>query len=499
MIATGQNAENRSIRPETRAEAKVPLARGLSGKLLILTILFVLLAEVLIFIPSVANFRLRWLEDRLNTAAAASIVLLRPEANELSRKVQNDILMATNAKAIAVRDAGVSRLLVVSEMPPVVDEHVDLGNVGPLEAMRDALRALLPAQARILRVYGPIGADNRIFEIIISDRGLHSAMLTYSRNVALLSLLISLITASLVFAVISRMLIRPIRKMTQSMLAFGAAPDDPARIIVPEDRGDEVGVAERELAAMQQQLHRTLGEQKRLADLGLAVSKINHDMRNILASAQLMSDRLANATDPAVKGFAPKLIRTLDRAVSYSEGVMTYGRTQEAPPSRRRLMLHELVDEVFGTLVLPDSKDIKCVNDVDPAFEIDADAEQLFRILTNLCRNAVQAMATDKAREVVRRLTVSADRQGTVSTIHVTDTGPGLPKKATENLFAAFRGSATSGGTGLGLAIAHELVRAHGGTIELVRNSGGHTEFAFSIPDQPLSLELARHERRRQA
>jgi signal transduction histidine kinase len=484
---------------ENVREDKVPLARGLSGKLLVLTILFVMLAEILIFIPSVANFRLRWLEDRLNTAAAASIVLLRPEANELSRKVQDDILMATNAKAIAIRDSGVSRLLVVSKMPPQVDEHIDLMAVGPFEAMHDALLALLPGQARTLRVYGPIGSEGRIFEIIISDNGLRSALLTYSRNVALLSLLISLITAGLVFAVISRMLIRPIRSMTRSMLAFGAAPDNPGRIIVPENRSDEIGVAERELAAMQQQLHRTLGEQKRLADLGLAVSKINHDMRNILASAQLMSDRLASAKDPVVKGFAPKLVRTLDRAVSYTEGVLTYGRTQEAAPKRRRLRLREIVEEIFGILVLPGNTDIELVNDVDREFEIDADTEQLFRILTNLCRNALQAMTSDRDASVVRRLTVSAEKRGSVSLIRVIDTGPGLPEKARENLFAAFRGSTRSGGTGLGLAIAQELARSHGGGIELEKSVGGHTEFVVSIPDQPINLEFTRNEKRRQA
>jgi len=306
-----------------------------------------------------------------------------------------------------------------------------------------------------------------------------------------------LITAGLVFAVISRMLIRPIRSMTRSMLAFGAAPDNPGRIIVPEKRGDEIGVAERELAAMQQQLHRTLGEQKRLADLGLAVSKINHDMRNILASAQLMSDRLANATDPVVKGFAPKLIRTLDRAVSYTEGVLAYGRTQEASPSRRRLKLHELIEEIFGMLVLPGNTGVELVNSVGSEFEVDADAEQLFRILTNLCRNALQAMASDNDASVVRRLTVSAERRGSVSNIRVIDTGPGLPAKARENLFAAFRGSASAGGTGLGLAIAQELARAHGGGIVLEKSIGGHTEFVISIPDQPINLELTRNEKRR--
>ncbi len=479
------------------AQDKVPLARGLSGKLLVLTVLFVLLAEVLIFFPSVANFRIRWLEDHLHTAAAAGIVLSQPELGGLSRKVQNEILMATDAKAIAVRDAGISRMLVVSEMPPTVDEHIDLANIGTFDAMRDALKTMTSGNGKILRVYGPVGADNRIFELVVPSNGLRNAMLIYSRNVAVLSLIISLITAGLVFAVLNRILIRPIREMTRSMLAFGAAPDDPSRIIVPEQRGDEIGVAERELSAMQQHLHETLGEQKRLADLGLAVSKINHDMRNILASAQLMSDRLARVKDPMVQSFAPKLVRTLDRAVGYTEGVLAYGRTQEAPPSRRRLRLCNLVDEVFGMLGQPEATSIEFANSVDPDFEVDADNEQLFRVLTNLCRNSIQAMTADRSTVLVRRLTVSAKREGSVVEILVTDTGPGLPKKARENLFAAFRGSARSGGTGLGLAIALELVRAHGGAIKLVESTGGHTVFSVQIPDQPVDLDEVRDAMRR--
>ena len=145
-------------------------------------------------------------------------------------------------------------------------------------------------------------------------------------------------------------MIRPIRTMTRSMLSFSRRPDDPGRVIVPEDRADEIGVAERELAGMQEHLRKTLGEQKHLADLGLAVSKINHDMRNILASAQLMSDRLRAVKDPTVQALAPRLVRALDRAVSYSEGVLAYGRTQEAPPARRRLRLRQLVDEVQSML-----------------------------------------------------------------------------------------------------------------------------------------------------
>ncbi|TIU04394.1 MAG: HAMP domain-containing histidine kinase, partial [Mesorhizobium sp.] len=208
----------------------------------------------------------------------------------------------------------------------------------------------------------------------------------------------------------------------------------------------------------------------------------NHDMRNILASAQLMSDRLRQVKDPTVQSFAPKLLRALDRAVAYSEGVLAYGRTQEPAPSRRRLRLRQLVDDVHGLLDIEEG--IEFINAVELTFEVDADSDQLFRVLTNLCRNSVQAMAADTESAVVRRLAVSAERLGSVSRITVSDTGPGLPPKARENLFAAFRGSARSGGTGLGLAIAHELIRAHGGTVELVESIGGRTVFAVTIPDQ---------------
>ena len=489
---------------ETEAKAgdqgatDVPLTRGLSLKLLVLTTIFVLIAEILIFLPSVASFKLRWLEERLGTAAAVSVVLLQGDPQSLSRAAQNDLLMAIGAKAIAVRDGGVSRLLVIAEMPPEVDEHIDLAATGPGEAIAGALDTLFSGGDRMLRVFGQVGESPTEFELILPDYRLRNAMLAYSGNVALLSLMISLFTATLVYAVIDRMMIRPIRAMTRSMLAFGQAPDDPGRIIEPEDRSDEIGVAERELAGMQQQLQKTLGEQKHLADLGLAVSKINHDMRNILASAQLLSDRLRGIRDPAVQAFAPKLLRALDRAVSYSEGVLAYGRTQEAPPSRRRLRLKQLVDEVEGMLGI-DAGGVEFVNAVDPAFEIDADSEQLFRILSNLARNAVQAIASDTESAIVRRLTISAERIGSVSRIYVADTGPGLPRQARENLFAAFRGSARHGGTGLGLAIAQELARAHGGAIELVESVGGRTVFAVTIPDQPVRLDEARNGLRRPA
>ncbi|WP_367715870.1 HAMP domain-containing sensor histidine kinase [Nitratireductor sp. GISD-1A_MAKvit] len=461
----------------------VPLTRGLSTKLLFLTVLFVMIAEVLIFIPSVANFGMQWMQQRLDNAAAVSIILMEGENDTLAPEIRDELLMATGVKAIAVRDADVSRILVVTDMPPEVDEHIDLDAITPPAAIARTFSTLFFGGDRMFRIFGTVGDTGKVFEILIPDTGLRNAMLIYARNVTFLSLIISLFTATLVFYAINRIMIRPIRAMTQSMLSFAAAPDDPGRIIEPEIRGDEIGVAERELARMQAALQKTLGEQKRLADLGLAVSKINHDMRNMLASAHLISDRLSTIEDPAVKSLTPRLLRTLDRAVTYSEGVLNYGRTQEAPPSRRRLRLHALVEEVRNVLPLDVDARIEFANAVDEDFEISADSEHLFRVLSNLCRNAVQAMAGDSDPSVVKRLTITAEREDHTARIYVNDTGPGLPQKARENLFAPFRGSAKSGGTGLGLAIAQELVRAHGGALELAESIGGHTVFVITLPD----------------
>lgn len=484
----GGSKQSRGLAPIAR---RVPVIRRLSTKLLLLTILFVVIAEVLILVPSISLFRVRWLEERLGAAATISVVLMPPESNMPSRTVQDELLRALGARAIAVRDAGVSRLLAVADMPLHVDQHIDLGNIRPVSAVVDALDTVLIGRDHMLRVYGKVGDSDKEFELIIPDRKLRNAMLLYARNIAVLSLLISVITATLVFIAIDRLMIDPIQGLRRSMLRFAEAPDDLTRVLRPSGRHDELGIAEKELAGLQMHLQRTLSEQRHLADLGLAVSKINHDMRNILASAQLLSDRLAMVKDPTVQTVAPKLVRALDRAVAYSQGVLAYGRTQEPPPMRRKLRLRQLVDEVYGLLGVDPAAGIEFENVVDPDFEVDADSEHLFRVLTNLCRNAVEAMSGERESVVVRRLTVSAERTGGISRILVADTGPGLPQKARENLFAAFRGSARSGGTGLGLAIANELVRAHGGSIELVESVGGHTLFAVIIPDQAVQRDEA--------
>jgi signal transduction histidine kinase len=277
------------------------------------------------------------------------------------------------------------------------------------------------------------------------------------------------------------------QRLSRNMVAFGADPENSTRIIVPSARRDELGLAERELATMQNQLSGLLKQKSHLAALGLAVSKVSHDLRNMLTSAHLISDRLARSDDPTVGRFAPKLIASLDRAIEFCEQTLKFGRAEEPPPHRTRFNLNDLADEVIEATTPEAPASVMLYNDVAPTLSIDADRDQLYRILSNLARNAVQALE-DRGGAV----TLRAWREGAVTVVEIHDTGPGVPEKARAHLFEPFQSSARPGGTGLGLAIAAELVRAHGGTIALAATGPDGSVFRFTIPDRIGELRTPR-------
>jgi signal transduction histidine kinase len=252
--------------------------------------------------------------------------------------------------------------------------------------------------------------------------------------------------------------------------------------MTPSGRLDEIGVAERELAQMQQELSGLLAQKNRLAQLGLAVSKINHDLRNMLANTQLISDRLVDIPDPTVQRFVPKLIASLDRAISFCNSSLQFGRASEAAPRRDLFRLKPLVEEVADSQGLPRDGQIALSVDIDDNLRIDADRDHLFRVLSNIVRNAAQAL---EAADTIKNgcITVSAHREGRKVTVDIGDNGPGVPAKARENLFKAFQGSTKKGGTGLGLVIAQELVQAHGGTLSLAESKKGAL-FRIELPDR---------------
>jgi signal transduction histidine kinase len=468
---------------------------GLSGKLLLLTIPLVMIVGFLIYVPAIANFRMNRLNDRLAAANTAALVLDAAPSGMVPDSLARQILTSIGARAVAIKMGQQRRLLASAGLPPAIDHDVDMRSLTAWSAIVDSFETMLETGNEAIRVIGETPGGGQFIEVVIDELPLRQAMYRFSGNLLLVSLGLATLTAGLVYFALHYLFVRPMRRLTANLVGFHENPESSARIIVPTQRGDEIGVAERELSDMQRDLVSMLHQKSRLAALGLAVSKINHDLRNLLASSQLLSDQLASVPDPRVQRFAPKLMRSLERAIAFCQSTLSYGRAQEAAPDRRMILIEPVVVEVRESAGLASDASIVWISAIERGLAIDADPDQLFRVLLNLVRNAAQALENrPRSDAAIQQIRITGRREGSVAIIEVSDTGPGVPAKARDHLFEAFQTSGRPGGSGLGLAIAAELVRAHDGDIHLVEGTIGAT-FRIAIPDRPVELLSVRHER----
>ena len=467
--------------------------RNLSNRLLLLTIAFVMLAEILILVPTVAKFRVDWLMDRLAAAQIAALALEVSPDQRLPAMLQKELLRKTKVHSIAVKRPQTRVMALQSEMPHAIDAEYQLSHGWSLRQIIDGLAIFFQPADRIIRVSGrPDLGSNDEMEIVIEEAPLKAALYGHIGRILLLSGFISLFTATLIYLSLDRLLVRPMTRLTSNIMHFAKNPEDRSRVIKPGDRNDVIGAAERELAQMQTQLGDTLHQKNRLAMLGLAVSKINHDLRNILASTQLISDRLASLSDPVAKTLTPKLLLSLDRAIGLCSDTLKYGHAQEPSPEREVFVLAPLIDEIGEGLGIAERDGVRLENAVTGGLSVDADRNQMYRVLANLIRNAAEAIEAVEAKrqkdgthlQLPGLIRVTAERNDATVTIQVTDSGPGIPERARDHLFEPFQGSGRKGGTGLGLAITAELLHAHGGDIRL-KSTGAHgTSFEITLPDQ---------------
>jgi signal transduction histidine kinase len=484
--------------PTTEKPRPRPSRRlGLSGKLLLLTIPLVMIAEILIYVPSIANFWMNRLNDRLAAANTAALVLDAAPSGMVPDSLARQILGSIHARALAIKMGQQRRLLASAGLPPAIDHDVDMRSLTVWSSIVGSFEMMLETGDQAIRVIGPALGGGQFIEVVIDEPPLRQAMYGFSRNLLVVSLVIAILTAALVYLALHFLFVRPMRRLTASLVGFHENPESSARIIVPSHRGDEIGVAERELSEMQRDLVSMLHQKSRLAALGLAVSKINHDLRNLLASSQLLSDQLSSVPDPRVQRFAPKLMRSLERAIAFCQSTLSYGRAQEAAPDRRMMLIEPVVIEVRESAGLVSDASISWINAIERGLTVDADPDQLFRVLLNLVRNAAQALeGRPRSDAAAMQIRITGRREGSVAIVEVSDTGPGIPAKTRDHLFEAFQTSGRPGGSGLGLAIAAELVRAHGGEINLVEGTIGAT-FRITIPDRPVELLSVRNERAR--
>ncbi len=485
-----------TVEGEDRAAAtthapKQPLRRfawpvGLSARLLLLTALFVLMVQLFILLPSMGGFEVSWLTDRVRAAELASLAVEASPAGVVSDKLSGRLLEGAGVVSVAVQSEGSRRLLLAAPRFPRPPTLIDLRRQTAAGFLAEPFIALGPAPPVMLRVVAkPQFRSGDFIEIVAPSAPLIVALRAFLVRTLLISVVISLVAGIAVYLLLAALLVRPIQRITASMERFRAKPEDPQARLVPSNRRDEIGRAEAELTRMQEDLLAALHSRARLAALGEAVAKINHDLRNMLTSAQMASDRLATSGDPKVAQAMPRLERALDRAVKLAQGVLAYGRSEEPPPQIAKVALKaaaETAAEDAGLTLVGLAPDTVALRFAAPArFQVEADPDQLQRILVNLFRNARQAMeAVETGRKGM--ITVRAERQEDHAVITISDNGPGVPERLRTTLFQPFTGSGRPDGTGLGLAIARELARGHGGELELQHAGPDGSRFVLTLP-----------------
>jgi len=462
--------------PDTKPLPRLKrFAEGLSGRLFAITLGAILFTEFLIFIPSVSNLRTQWLEERVAAARIAALALDAAPMREVSDELSESLLMKAEVLAVAEIEDEMHIQLLAPKAPiegPM--RTVDLRDTTPMGRSFAAMSEYFAPRGETLILIADGSAEGRVIEIVVPQAPLKSTLITFAWRIAGISLIIALVAAVLIYAVLDALVVRPMKRVTVSVEQFSRDPGSWTRRLSPTTRRDEIGRAQNALAGMEEAVADAFRQRAHLAELGSAVAKINHDLRNSLASAQLVSDVLAKSEDPRVKRAAPRLQRALERAIDLATATLDYGKAAPRPPKLQpvsvRMVLLEAGEEALN------GGGIQYSADVPADLVIESDPDHLHRIAANLLRNAAEAIAA--AEGPLRQISVSLDGGALI----FRDTGPGLPDKARENLFKPFAGSSRSNGTGLGLVIAHELAAALGGELRLQETGDAGTAFRLILP-----------------
>ena len=450
---------------------------SLTRRLLAVAAGFIVLTEAIVFLPSIATFRQEWLIERFDTGELAVLADRAAPTQIFARGNTQELLRAADIIAVTT-GALPNKQVLIGKQPVTAPFLIDLERQTFGGAIFDALGTFTAPKGRILAITGRPRSNAAIkLEVVVSESSLKESLLREIWRVFIYSMLLAIMIGLLLYAALAESFVRPMRRLTSAITRFRAAPQDASRNLTPSGRNDEIGEAEIAFADMQDTVRQAFFQKERLAQLGLSVSKISHDLRHSLGAAQLVSERLASVDDPVVRVTAPRLERALERAIALAQSTLRFGQAQEALPVPELLYLADALEEAANE-ALNGLDGVTWVQAVSDNVDVEADPDQVHRILTNLIRNAGQAIIASSGLGTIE---TSAYVTADLVTLRIADTGPGLPYAVRENLFTPFAGSGLSGGSGLGLAIVRDLVRLNGGDIALVSTGPNGTVFAVTL------------------
>lgn len=445
---------------------------SLSFRLFLIAIASVMVVEALIFVPSATNFRNDWINDQIEAGRLAALSLEAAPSRMVSEELEQDLLESAMVLAVAeLYDERRDMILNPGQEICCTRRIVLFDDTPDFSEIADTMATFFAPRDRYLIIRAAGSRPGRVIEIVVDEKGLRADLESFGLNILGLSLLISIVTGGLIYLMLVMTVVRPIRRVTQSVEQIRDEPGSWKRRLSPTPRSDEIGRAQNALSDMEEAVSSAFRQQERLAQLGEAVAKINHDLRNSLATAQLVSDSLSRSEDPRVAKSLPRLERALERAINLASDTLKYGRSSTPETTLQTVRLHDIVSEAAAE-ALAAHAEVTFTNAVIEDATAEADPDHLHRICANLIRNAAEAMEGTG--------TISVGYDG--AALSVLDTGPGLPDEAQANLFKPFAGSTRRDGTGLGLALSRDLARAMGGDLQLGETSEIGTRFVVFLP-----------------
>lgn len=357
-----------------------------------------MLAEGLIYLPSIANLRVNGLTERVAAARLAALAIETTPEGGIAGGTKAEVLRLSGASAIVLSRPD-RRVLLFVDVPPPVEVVVDLRRRSVLPPVGAALYSMLFGRDRtMLAIATSHGEPDLVVEIVLNEAQLCASMLAYSRNVLLLSIAISLITGVLLYLVLLGLVARPLGRIAGGVADFARAPQDERADVDPTERRDELGVVQQALGGMQRDVRAALGERARLSALGSAVGKINHDLRGIMSTAVLLTDRPETLEQPEMRRLTGRANQAIDRAIGLCTQTPDFAR--DAGPSleraryRQRYLVVRVADELAILAGSARGPGARLVNEIPIATVVEADHEQLWRVFADLARNAFEDGST---------------------------------------------------------------------------------------------------------
>jgi signal transduction histidine kinase len=428
--------------------------RGLSFRLLWLTVALVLAAGLLVLM----RVRLDWLERHVRDGETAALAVAAAPDRAVDAATGDALLRLSGAASVRLDEPGQPPLLLAGTAIPAGTELIDLRDESRLQGLRRALTALATDGDALLRVQ--TRSDSRpaaTIEVLLPQNALGRDLRRRAGDIALIAVLGALAAGTL-----------------GALLRRARRPAGPLPTGVP---GGDLEAVHRDLRTAQ-------WRNARLAALVATIGRAGHDLRGILSPTLLMAERLQMNADPKIVRAGDVVVRDVDRATELLRCIVEYAREAPTGLSAAPLDLRETVAEAAAKVAAANPS-LEVENAVPEATAIHADAGAVTRVFTHLLRNAAEAGA--------HRVQVGAVFSRSEVTVTVEDDGPGLPEPVQHAIFRPYPAGTSADGGGLGLATAYDLVRAHGGELVLLHTGATGTAFRLTLPTPqgriPLSAE----------